>query len=119
MTAIQATTPSTRTTTGHGVPDIACSMKIRTLQPRNDFVPVGVKVAEGGRRIRGDDRGARGPAISDGEVSGWYIPTYVAEAHPDINTGSLYRKGQALGMVVIASMIGVQGLGLNGASLLS
>lgn len=27
-----------------------------------------------------------GLAISDGTVSGWYIPTYVAEAHPEIKT---------------------------------
>ena len=27
-----------------------------------------------------------GPAISDGEVSGWYIPKYLADAHPDINS---------------------------------
>jgi glycine betaine/proline transport system substrate-binding protein len=27
-----------------------------------------------------------GTAISDGEVSGWYIPQYVADAHPDIKT---------------------------------
>lgn len=27
-----------------------------------------------------------GVAISDGQVSGWYIPTYVAEANPDIKT---------------------------------
>lgn len=27
-----------------------------------------------------------GKAISDGTVSGWYIPQYVAEAHPDIKT---------------------------------
>ncbi len=27
-----------------------------------------------------------GTAISDGQVSGWYIPQYVAEAHPEIKT---------------------------------
>lgn len=27
-----------------------------------------------------------GTAISDGSVSGWYIPQYVADAHPDIKT---------------------------------
>ena len=27
-----------------------------------------------------------GTAISDGQVSGWYIPKYVADAHPDIKT---------------------------------
>ena len=27
-----------------------------------------------------------GTAISDGEVSGWYIPQYVADAHPEIKT---------------------------------
>src|SRR6516165_4200479 len=27
-----------------------------------------------------------GTAISDGEASGWFIPQYVADAHPDINT---------------------------------
>lgn len=27
-----------------------------------------------------------GVAISDGQVSGWYIPTYIAEANPDIKT---------------------------------
>src|SRR5215472_753859 len=27
-----------------------------------------------------------GPAISDGETSGWYIPKYVADAHPEIST---------------------------------
>jgi len=27
-----------------------------------------------------------GTAISDGQVSGWYIPQYVADAHPDIKT---------------------------------
>ncbi|TXI02409.1 MAG: ABC transporter substrate-binding protein [Pseudorhodobacter sp.] len=27
-----------------------------------------------------------GTAISDGQVSGWYIPTYLAEAHPEIKT---------------------------------
>lgn len=27
-----------------------------------------------------------GTAISDGLISGWYIPTYVADAHPDIKT---------------------------------
>ncbi|MBV9754739.1 MAG: ABC transporter substrate-binding protein [Hyphomicrobiales bacterium] len=27
-----------------------------------------------------------GPAISDGETSGWYIPKYVADAHPEIKT---------------------------------
>ncbi|MCB0067542.1 MAG: hypothetical protein KDD77_10345, partial [Caldilineaceae bacterium] len=27
-----------------------------------------------------------GTAISDGQVSGWYIPDYVAAAHPDIKT---------------------------------
>lgn len=30
--------------------------------------------------------GQIGTAISDGLVSGWYIPKYVAEAHPDIKT---------------------------------
>ena len=30
--------------------------------------------------------GQIGTAISDGQVSGWYIPTYVAEAHPEIKT---------------------------------
>ena len=30
--------------------------------------------------------GQIGTAISDGQVSGWYIPTYIAEAHPDIKT---------------------------------
>lgn len=27
-----------------------------------------------------------GTALSDGEVSGWYIPKYLADAHPDIRT---------------------------------
>jgi glycine betaine/proline transport system substrate-binding protein len=27
-----------------------------------------------------------GTAISDGQVSGWYIPQYLADAHPDIKT---------------------------------
>jgi glycine betaine/proline transport system substrate-binding protein len=27
-----------------------------------------------------------GPAISDGEASGWFIPQYLAETHPDIKT---------------------------------
>lgn len=30
--------------------------------------------------------GQIGTAISDGQVSGWYIPQYVADAHPDIKT---------------------------------
>jgi glycine betaine/proline transport system substrate-binding protein len=30
--------------------------------------------------------GQIGTAISDGQVSGWYIPDYVAAAHPDIKT---------------------------------
>jgi len=30
--------------------------------------------------------GQIGTAISDGQVSGWYIPTYVAEAHPEIKS---------------------------------
>ena len=30
--------------------------------------------------------GQIGTAISDGQVSGWYIPTYIAEANPDIKT---------------------------------
>lgn len=30
--------------------------------------------------------GQIGTAISDGQVSGWYIPAYVAEAHPEIKT---------------------------------
>lgn len=27
-----------------------------------------------------------GTAISDGQVSGWYIPQYLADAHPEIKT---------------------------------
>ncbi len=30
--------------------------------------------------------GQIGTAISDGQVSGWYIPRYIADAHPDIKT---------------------------------
>ena len=30
--------------------------------------------------------GQIGTAISDGQVSGWYIPTYIAEANPEIKT---------------------------------
>ena len=30
--------------------------------------------------------GQIGTAISDGQVSGWYIPKYLADAHPDIKT---------------------------------
>ncbi|MER9946256.1 ABC transporter substrate-binding protein [Mesorhizobium sp. M0092] len=68
------TVPTVTSMIEKGQPDIAPSVAVSLL---GDFYANGV--AEG--------RVSRiGNGISDGSVSGWYIPTYVADAHPDIKT---------------------------------
>ncbi|CDX18225.1 Amino acid ABC transporter [Mesorhizobium plurifarium] len=68
------TVPTVTSMIEKGQPDIAPSVAVSLL---SDFYDKGL--AEG--------RVSRiGTGISDGSVSGWYIPKYVADAHPDIKT---------------------------------
>jgi glycine betaine/proline transport system substrate-binding protein len=68
------TVPTMTSMIEKGQPDMVSAVAVSLL---GDFYKTGV---EEGRVVQ------IGLGISDGSVSGWYIPTYVAEAHPEIKT---------------------------------
>jgi len=68
------TVPTMTSMIERGQPDMVSAVAVSLL---GDFYKAGV--AEG--RVA-----EVGLGISDGSVSGWYIPSYVAEAHPEIRT---------------------------------
>jgi glycine betaine/proline transport system substrate-binding protein len=68
------TVPTVTSMIEKGQPDIAPSVAVTFL---GDFYTKGE--AEGRVKIIGS-------GISDGSMSGWWIPKYVADAHPDIKT---------------------------------
>ncbi len=68
------TVPTITSMIEKGQPDIASAVAPSLL---GEFYAQGV--AEG--RV-----GVAGTAITDGSVSGWYIPKYLADAHPEIKT---------------------------------
>lgn len=68
------TVPSMTSMIEKGQPDMVSAVAISLL---GDFYKTGV---EEGRVAK------IGVGISDGSVSGWYIPKYVADAHPEIRT---------------------------------
>lgn len=68
------TVPTTTSMIEKGQPDMVSSLAVSLL---GDFYKTGV---EEGRIAQ------IGLGISDGSTSGWYIPTYVSEAHPEIKT---------------------------------
>lgn len=68
------TVPTLTSMIEKGQPDLVSSVAVSLL---GDFYTAGV---EEGRLAQ------IGLGISDGSVSGWYIPTYIADAHPDIKT---------------------------------
>lgn len=68
------TVPTLTSMIEKGQPDMVSSVAVSLL---GDFYKIGV---DEGRLAQ------IGLGISDGSVSGWYIPTYVAEAHPEIKT---------------------------------
>ena len=68
------TVPTMTSMIEKGQPDMVSAVAVSLL---GDFYKAGV---DEGRVVQ------IGLGISDGSVSGWYIPSYVAEAHPDIKT---------------------------------
>lgn len=68
------TVPTMTSMIEKGQPDMVSSVAVSLL---GDFYKAGV---DEGRVTQ------IGLGISDGSVSGWYIPSYVAEAHPEIKT---------------------------------
>lgn len=68
------TVPTMTSMIERGQPDLVSAVAVSLL---GDFYSAGID--EG--RVK-----QIGLGISDGSVSGWYIPTYVAEANPDIKT---------------------------------
>ena len=68
------TVPTMTSMIERGQPDLVSAVAVSLL---GDFYSAGVE--EG--RVK-----QIGIGISDGSVSGWYIPSYIAEAHPEIKT---------------------------------
>lgn len=68
------TIPTFTSMTEHGFPDLAPELWVNSVRK-----PLSLAVKEG-RLIEG------APILSDGGVEGWWIPKYIADAHPDIRS---------------------------------